>query len=64
MMSIIMTIVGGLISGQDIVKVLEDFFMVWPRNFCAAMFLNSLIAGPISRFVLRKIQLKYDKLAT
>ena len=54
MMSIIMTIIGGLLSHGNIVSVLSSFFSTWPRNFCAALFLNLLIAGPISRFILSK----------
>ena len=56
MMSLIMTIVGGLLGGDTLTTVLGEFFIRWPRNFCAAFFLNILVAGPISRAILRAIQ--------
>ena len=56
MMSLIMTIVGGLLGGDTLTTVLGEFFFRWPRNFCAAFFLNILVAGPISRAILRAIQ--------
>lgn len=56
LMSLIMTIIGGLLGGDNIVTVLSEFFIRWPRNFCAAFFLNLLIAGPVSRFILKYIQ--------
>lgn len=56
LMSLIMTIVGGLLGGDNLSTVISEFFIRWPRNFCAAFFLNILVAGPISRFVLRCIQ--------
>ena len=36
--------------------IFSEFFIRWPRNFCAAFFLNILVAGPISRTLLRVIQ--------
>lgn len=54
MMSIIMTIIGGLLSNGNIAYVLNNFFSTWPRNFCSAMFLNLIVAGPISRFILSR----------
>lgn len=56
LMSLIMTIIGGLLGGDNIITILSEFFIRWPRNFCAAFFLNLLIAGPVSRFVLKYIQ--------
>lgn len=56
MMSLIMTIIGGLLGGDNINVVMQEFFIRWPRNYFAAFFLNILIAGPISRMILRKIQ--------
>ncbi len=57
-MSLIMTVVGGFLSGDNIQIIFSEFFIRWPRNFCAAFFLNILVAGPISRFVLTVIQSK------
>ena len=58
MMSLIMTIIGGFLGGDNAQTIFSEFFIRWPRNFCAAFFLNLLIAGPISRLLLRKIQHK------
>ena len=57
-MSMIMTIIGGLLGGDNLTTVFNNFFINWPRNFCAAFFLNILVAGPVSRFILRTIQSK------
>ena len=56
MMSILMTIIGGVFGGDSLITVFNEFFIRWPRNYAAAFFLNILVAGPISRFVLAKIQ--------
>ena len=55
-MSLIMTLIGGVLGGDSLMTVIREFFVRWPRNFCAAMFLNLLVAGPISRCILRVIQ--------
>lgn len=55
-MSLVMTIVGGLLGGDTLSTIFTEFFIRWPRNFCAAFFLNILIAGPISRAILRTMQ--------
>lgn len=56
MMSFVMTIIGGLLGGDNLQTIFTEFFIRWPRNFCAAFFLDLLVAGPISRFVLRFMQ--------
>lgn len=56
MMSLLMTIVGGLLGGDTLQTVLGEFFIRWPRNFCAAFFLNILVAGPVSRTILKAIR--------
>lgn len=61
MMSLIMTIIGGFLGGDNTQIIFSEFFIRWPRNFCAAFFLNILIAGPISRFILRLIQSKNNQ---
>ena len=58
LMSLIMTIIGGFLGGDNAKTIFSDFFIRWPRNFCAAFFLNILVAGPISRLILRAIQSK------
>lgn len=59
-MSLIMTFIGGLLGGDSVSLIAKEFFIRWPRNFCAAFFLNILVAGPISRAILRMIQNKTD----
>ena len=61
MMSLIMTIIGGFLGGDNAQTIFSEFFIRWPRNFCAAFFLNILIAGPISRIILRLIQSKNNQ---
>lgn len=59
-MSLIMTFIGGVLGGDSISLVTKEFFIRWPRNFCAAFFLNILVAGPISRAILGMVQRKAD----
>ena len=61
LMSLIMTIIGGFLGGDNAKTIFSEFFIRWPRNFCAAFFLNILIAGPISRIILRLIQSKNNQ---
>ena len=56
LMSLVMTIVGGFLGGDNANTIFSEFFIRWPRNFCAAFFLNILVAGPVSRMLLRKFQ--------
>ena len=44
------------LGGDNAQTIFSEFFIRWPRNFCAAFFLNILIAGPVSRMLLRKFQ--------
>ena len=64
MMSLIMTIIGGLLGGDNFKTIFTEFFIRWPRNFCAAFFLNILFAGPFSRFVLGFMQNHSKRLST
>ena len=59
-MSLIMTFIGGMLGGDSLFLVTKEFFIRWPRNFCAAFFLNILVAGPVSRAILRMIQRSTD----
>lgn len=59
-MSLIMTFIGGMLGGDSLSLVTKEFFIRWPRNFCAAFFLNILVAGPVSRAILRMIQRSAD----
>ena len=59
-MSSVMTIIGGILGGDNAHTNFSEFCIRWPRNFCAAFFLNILVAGPISRAILRAIQSKNE----
>lgn len=59
-MSLIMTFIGGMLGGDSLSLVTKEFFIRWPRNFCAAFFLNILVTGPVSRAILRMIQRSAD----
>ncbi|WP_061994175.1 hypothetical protein [Clostridium sp. ATCC 25772] len=52
-MSIIMTIVGGILALGFNVEVIKEFPICWPRNFCVVLFLELLIVSPIARNVMR-----------
>ena len=59
-MSLIMTFIGGMLGGDSLSLITKEFFIRWPRNFCAAFFLNILVAGPVARAILRIIQKSED----
>lgn len=59
-MSLIMTFIGGMLGGDSLSLITKEFFIRWPRNFCAAFFLNIIVAGPVSRAILRMIQRSED----
>lgn len=59
-MSLFMTFIGGMLGGDSLSLITREFFIRWPRNFCAAFFLNILVAGPISRTILRMVQKSSD----
>lgn len=63
LMSLVMTIVGGLLGGDNLHTIITEFFIRWPRNFCAAFFLNLFVAGPVSRFVLKLMQSKNQEIS-
>lgn len=54
-MSMIMTMVGGIMSGGIGIHLLSNFVSSWPRNFCMAMFIQLLIVGPTARSVIYNI---------
>lgn len=59
-MSIIMTIVGGTFASGFSVEVMKEIPIIWPRNFCVAIFLELLIVQPIARTVMRIIHDKNE----
>lgn len=54
-MSMIMTIVGGILASGFSLEVFKEFTIGWPRNFCVVIFLELLIVQPIARTVMRII---------
>lgn len=55
-MSMIMTVIGSLIGGESLNFILNNYFNVWPRNFCVAFFLNLLIASPFCNYFINKLE--------
>ncbi|MCO8193748.1 hypothetical protein [Anaerofustis sp. NSJ-163] len=55
-MSMIMTVIGGIIGGESFADVLNNYFNVWPRNFCMAFFLNILVASPVCNYLSGKLR--------
>ena len=43
-MTIVLNIIGGLLGGDNLSTVLTEFFIRWPRNFCAAFFFSRNIS--------------------
>lgn len=54
-MSIIMTIVGGVLAYGFSFEVLKEFPICWPRNFCVVIFLELIIVQPVARKAMRAI---------
>ena len=62
LMSVILTFLGGLIGQSlgmlmggppvDAIGLLEDWPIIWPRNFCVAFWIEMLIAQPAARKVM------------
>ena len=62
LMSVILTFLGGLIGQSlgmlmggppvDAIGLLEDWPIIWPRNFCIAFWIEMLIAQPAARKVM------------
>ena len=63
-MSIIMTSVGGILASGFSLEVIKEFPINWPRNFCAAIFLELLIVQPIARTVMRIMHENQEKYQT
>lgn len=59
-MSIIMTLIGGVLAFGFNIEVLKEFPICWPRNFCVVIFLELIIVQPIARKVMRIIHEKSD----
>lgn len=55
-MSMIMTVIGSIIGGESLFYILNNYFNIWPRNFCVAFFLNLLIASPFCNYFINKLE--------
>ncbi|MGM9931203.1 MULTISPECIES: hypothetical protein [Bacillaceae] len=42
---------------------IENFFYIWPRNFCIAFWVEALIAQPIARQAMKKLHKRQDRKA-
>lgn len=54
-MSILMTLVGGLLALGFTTEIFEEFIHAWPRNFCVAFMIELLFVQPIARAAMRAI---------
>ncbi|MBU3112943.1 DUF2798 domain-containing protein [Clostridium lacusfryxellense] len=63
-MSIIMTIVGGILASGFSLEVIKEFPIHWPRNFCTAIFLELIIVQPIARTAMRRMHQNQEKYQT
>lgn len=62
LMSVILTFVGGLVGeaigslmggpSVDVIGLLKNWPLIWPRNFCIAFWVEMLIAQPAARAVM------------
>ena len=65
-MSLAMSLIRLVLAGTPLAELPLRFTSAWPINFCAAFWLQILVAGPIARIVLRAVRtyLSGDTLAT
>jgi len=63
-MSIIMTIVGGILASGFSLEVIKEFPISWPRNFCIVIFWELIIVQPIARTVMRRMHENQEKYQT
>lgn len=62
LMSVILTIVGSWIGEREIsMRPIEMFFYKWPRNFAISLGVETCIAQPIARFVMRNMHESMDR---
>ena len=52
-MSVVMSLIGPLFSGESIGDVFKAFPLHWPRNFCAAFWCEICLAQPAARKVMK-----------
>ena len=61
LMSVILTVLGSWIGERNIsMEPITMFFYKWPRNFAVSLGVETCIAQPIARFVMRKYHEKAD----
>lgn len=60
-LSIFLTIIGTWVGTKQIsLEPFQNFFFSWFRNFGVAFWIELLIAQPIARFVMKKINARQD----
>lgn len=52
-MSVSMSVIGPMLSGEWIGEALRAFPAHWPRNFCAAFWCEICLAQPVARSVMK-----------
>lgn len=63
-LSIILTVVGSWIGMRDIsMEPIQNFFYIWPRNFFIAFWIETLLAQPAARFVMRKLHERQEQIS-
>ena len=60
-MSVSMTVIGPLISGEAFLDVVLAFPSHWPRNFCVAFWCEICLAQPVARKVMKLIHAGQEK---
>lgn len=60
-MSLIMTLVGPLTSGESLKQIIGNYPAVWPRNFCVAFWCEICLAQPLARKVMKAIHEKKEQ---
>lgn len=64
MMSVILSVVGAWVGTRSIsMEPITGFFYNWPRNFCVAFFIETLIAQPIARMAMKGLHKYQSKTA-
>lgn len=58
MISVIMTLLGPILGNGISMKLITDFPIHWPRNFCIALWTELLLAQPLARLTMKKIHKK------
>lgn len=58
LMSLIGPSIGGLLSGNWSMAIVDHWMVIWPRNFFFAFWIEMLIAQPAARYVMKHRHLR------